>query len=93
MKTIRQDMLELLKEGPISARELSQSLHISEREVYDHLGHLSKSVSGKGMKLRIEPARCLSCNYVFRERSKMSPPGRCPKCRNSHLAPPSYLIT
>ena len=92
MKTIRQDMLELLKEGPVSARELSQYLHIREHEVYDHLEHLSKSVGSKGMKLIIEPARCLSCNYLFRDRTKMSPPSRCPKCRKTHLTQPSYTI-
>ncbi len=92
-RTIRQRMMELLRrpEGG-DVREHSQALHLPEREVYDHLGHLARSLKSQGMRLEVEPARCLDCGFVFRKRTKLTPPGHCPQCRRSHLQRPRYRI-
>jgi hypothetical protein len=34
----------------------------------------------------------LSCDYVFTDRRRLSKPGRCPRCKNEHLADPLYLV-
>ena len=44
-QTIRQRMTALLEGEDMSARELSQAMGIREREVYDHLSHIARSVA------------------------------------------------
>jgi len=87
---VRQKIIELLTEGEMDARELSREVSIREKEVYDHLAHIARSLAAKGNKLEIHPARCLSCGYVFKHRQRFTRPGRCPHCKNSHLQSPSF---
>jgi predicted Zn-ribbon and HTH transcriptional regulator len=92
MQTVRQKIIELLIEGEMDARELSREVSIREKEVYDHLAHIARSLAGKGNKLGIQPAQCLSCGYVFKDRQRLTRPGRCPHCKKSHLLSPSFFI-
>ncbi|GAH22088.1 unnamed protein product, partial [marine sediment metagenome] len=48
MQTIRQKIVELLSEGEMDARELSREVSIREKEVYEHLAHIAKSLEVKG---------------------------------------------
>jgi len=81
--TIRQQLLELLEQGEWNSIEISKELSIEEREVFSHLEHVKKSL--KSRKLHIDPYQCLSCNYLFKKRNRLDRPGRCPKCRESHI--------
>lgn len=92
MKTLRQEMESILQKEQVGVRELSQELHISEKEVYGHLEHLARSLQTKGKKLQVDPAACLDCGFVFRDRKKLTPPGHCPKCKSSHLRRPLFHI-
>ena len=92
VKTLRKEMIALLEISPLSARDLSQALKLREKLVYDHLVHIEKTVRAKGRKLIILPARCESCGFVFSERGRFTRPGRCPKCKNSHIRAPAYQI-
>ena len=92
MQTIRHQMIELLKEEEMTAIELSQTLRIPEKEVYEHLPHVSRSVSSRGERLVIHPAMCLKCGYVFKDRRRFTRPGRCPRCKESHLQRPAFQI-
>ncbi|MGB6380026.1 MAG: hypothetical protein WBG51_02535, partial [Syntrophobacteria bacterium] len=93
METIRQQMIVLLTEKEMSARELSQAIGIREKEVYEHLPHIARSVAVQKQKLIIQPAQCLGCGYVFKDRKRFTRPGRCPHCKQSHLDEPRYLIS
>jgi predicted Zn-ribbon and HTH transcriptional regulator len=44
MPTTRQQMILLLSEGNCTARDLSQTLGVREKEVYAHLAHIARSV-------------------------------------------------
>ncbi len=93
MGTIRQRMKELLCDGDWNGIELSQALSIEERLVYEHLHHVKKSlVQGKG-RFVVQPYQCQSCDYTFKSRDRLDRPGRCPMCRNSHIAMARFSIT
>ncbi len=92
MSTIRQEILSLLSESEYGARDISKIIRISEKEVYTHLEHISRSLKSQKMKLKITPAVCLTCGFVFEARNRFSSPGRCPKCKGEHIQDPKYFI-
>ena len=92
MGTIRQDMIALLQEQVMDRRELSQRLSISEKEVDRHLLHVARSATARGMAWVVEPAVCVHCRYAFKKRLKLTPPGKCPRCRQSRIRGPWYRI-
>jgi predicted Zn-ribbon and HTH transcriptional regulator len=92
MPTIRQEMIRLLVDAEMSARDLSQALKIREKDVYDHLRHIKRSVDSSGKTLRVMAARCLGCGYIFESRDRFTSPGKCPRCKNEHIEDPKYRI-
>ncbi len=92
METIRQRMIVLLGGEEMSARELSQAMGVREKEVYEHLAHIARSVTTKGKRLIIRPSECLVCGYIFQDRSRFTRPGRCPRCKKSHIQEPRYIV-
>jgi predicted Zn-ribbon and HTH transcriptional regulator len=93
MPTIRQKIIALLSEEGMTAREISGEVGIAEKEVAEHLAHIARSVSSQGRKIIITPATCLACGYVFENRKRFTRPGRCPKCKKSHLQSPRFRIS
>lgn len=77
--------------GPMSVRDLSQSLSISEREVRSHLGHVMKTAAAR-FKLVIDPPVCNGCGFRFENRKKFHKPSRCPKCRAESISSPMYQL-
>jgi len=93
MQTIRKQMIDLLEVREMSAREISQALGIREKEVYEHLAHIGRSVNANRKKLVITPSRCLGCSYVFKSRKRYTPPSRCPHCKSERIMNPAYRIS
>jgi predicted Zn-ribbon and HTH transcriptional regulator len=92
MPTLRQQIIELLTDGEMDARQISGQVGIQEKEVIEHLSHIARSLAVKGKKLTIRPAECLLCGYVFEKRQRFTRPGRCPRCKKSHLQSPGFCI-
>ena len=91
MLTLRKRIAETLATECLDALEISKLFGIKEKEVFDHLQHIVKSVHAK--RLIVEPASCKECGFSFRKRTRLSPPGRCPVCRSEHISPPRFRIT
>jgi len=90
--TLRQALIEILTQAAYDARELSRLLGIPEKDVYGHLAHVARSLAARGGRLRVIPARCLGCGFIFRERQRLTRPGRCPRCRKTHIQSPLYRV-
>ncbi len=90
-RTVRQQMIEALREGPHTARTLSQRLRISEKDVAPHLEHVARSLHPPP-RLVVTPAFCHRCGYRFRERRRFTTPSRCPECRHEGIEPPVFQI-
>jgi transcriptional regulator len=92
--TIRQEIISALEEErPLTAKDISAAVRIPEKEVYGHLEHIQKSLTQTGRQLRLKPAECLKCGYVFRKREKLKTPGRCPACHQEHIQELLFWIT
>jgi predicted Zn-ribbon and HTH transcriptional regulator len=90
--TIRQRIISLLSEQEMDARDLSQELGLKEKEIYEHLVHVERSVAAAQGRFVITPSQCLLCGYVFEDRRRLTRPSRCPRCRRSKLQNPSFRI-
>lgn len=91
-ETVRQQIISLLEGQTLSAKEISGLASIPEKEVYEHLEHIQRTVSTKDAHLVITPAECAKCGFVFKKREKLKKPGRCPVCRNEQIHEPLFLI-
>ena len=92
MQTIRQQIMSLLKNHEMNAREISKALGIREKTVYEHLEHIRYSIKPQKKKLIIHPFHCLVCDYIFKDRKRLSRPGRCPQCKQGHIEAATFKI-
>lgn len=91
-ETIRHNIASLLDGHTLSAREISQDVRISEKEVYEHLEHILRSVSKSEKGLVVTPAECRACGFVFSKRERLKKPGKCPLCKNESIMAPLFSI-
>lgn len=92
MVTIRQQIIDLLEQDDHDARELSQLLRISEKEVYDHIPSVEKTAGANGKKLKTIPSACLACGYEFKKRERPERPTKCPLCKSERIKKPRFSI-
>lgn len=91
-ETIRQKIMALLEKNTMSAKDISVEAGISEKEVYDHLEHIQRTINKGSHTFIVKPAICKKCGFVFRKRERLNKPGRCPVCRNESIQEPLFSI-
>jgi hypothetical protein len=91
-QTLRRSIRSLLAGPPLSLKEISGEVRISEKDVLGHLVHLERSVRNEGCELAVTPAECGRCGFVFSKRERLKKPGRCPVCRSELIHEPLYSV-
>lgn len=91
-ESIRKQIMRLLQDEEMSAMDLSRRIGIGEKEVYDHLPKVNRSLTASGAKVEIIPSRCIGCGFIFAKRTRFTEPGRCPKCRGTHIQRPRFRV-
>lgn len=97
-ETTRQRIVEILRRDELGFEQLQREVGVQARALEEDLRHIERSLRNgrRGPeRLRIEPARCLSCGFVFRDRTSrhLHAPGRCPQCRGDRIADPRFSIS
>lgn len=92
MVTLRQKMIGLLREEELDAHDLSRILSIREKEVYEHLPHIAKTLEAAGERLIVHPYECQTCGYVFKDRSRLNRPSKCPRCKEGSIRMATYEV-
>ncbi len=87
----RMQILERLRQGPATLKQLARLLGMRERDAAEHLSHAVRSL-GPGERLVEEPAECLACGFRFTKRSRLTTPSRCPSCRSERIAPARFRV-
>jgi predicted Zn-ribbon and HTH transcriptional regulator len=91
--TARERLLDALEPGrALTLLDLSRLAGLPERSIPEHLEHLRRSQKRRGTKLVVEPPACLDCGFAFRDRPRFTRPGRCPRCRSTHLEAPRVRL-
>ena len=88
--THRQQIIELLKQNKQTAQQLANYFQCELKEIIEDLQHIEKTIKPK--KLKIDPAYCRSCNFIFKERSKVSKPSKCPRCKSEWIEAQMFEI-
>ncbi len=100
-ETIRERIMKLLMETncPLSAKEIIVELGLDpntrEREIYEHIEHIAKTIRRKSRgkyAVFMTPPQCKSCGYVFKNLEKPRRPSKCPRCRSQRIEPPRFKI-
>ena len=91
-ETLRHEIRAFLEERTASAKEISSHVGIPEKNVYEHLEHIQKTMSKKECHLVVTPAECKKCGFIFSKREKLKKPGKCPVCKNEAIHEPLFSI-
>ena len=87
----RRHLIDLLSYEPRSISSLARELGTRRSDVEDDLRHAIRSARAQGHQIRVIPARCKSCDFMFDE-NKLSKPSRCPACKGTRLFEPMLQI-
>lgn len=91
-QTIRQEIISLLDKGPLTARDISQLVSITEKDVYHHLASIEKTVRHQKNKVHVEPYYCVDCGFQFKNRKTFKKPSKCPGCKDGRIASAVFMI-
>lgn len=91
MATRRQQIMEMLSKEPISVQHLANHFRVEMREISEDMEHIRHTLKGKA-DLIVQPAQCRQCGYIFRERSRLKKPSRCPRCKHERIMPPLFSL-
>jgi predicted Zn-ribbon and HTH transcriptional regulator len=91
-ETVRREIVEQLKGRTLSPKDISGAVHISVKEVYEHLEHIRRSLTKREDHLTVIPAECKKCGFIFRKRERLTKPGKCPVCRSETIEEPLFSL-
>jgi len=91
-ETVRQGIISVLGGQTLSAKEISAGVRASEKEVYEHLEHIQRTINKREHTLIITPAVCKKCGFEFRKRDRLKKPGKCPVCHGELIQEPLFSI-
>jgi predicted Zn-ribbon and HTH transcriptional regulator len=92
-ETIRQKIISVLEGQTLSAKDISADVRISEKEIYEHLEHIQRTLNKSEHIFILAPAVCKKCSFVFRKRDRLKKPGKCPVCRSELIQEPLFSIS
>jgi transcriptional regulator len=88
--TRREQLIEILTKEEKSAQQLANDFKVEMFEILEDLKHIRYSIKPK--KLKIKPAQCKKCGFLFEKRSRVKKPGKCPRCRAEWIMAPLFRI-
>jgi predicted Zn-ribbon and HTH transcriptional regulator len=91
-ETIRREIISVLVGKTLSAKDISADVRVSEKEIYEHLEHIQRTISKSEHNFIVTPAECKKCGFIFRKRDRLKKPGRCPVCRGESIQEPLFSI-
>jgi predicted Zn-ribbon and HTH transcriptional regulator len=89
--TRRTEIIEMLQKEAISAQEIANIYGVILPEIEEDLQHIAKTVL-PDFELRMYPAVCKKCGFVFKERSRIKKPSKCPKCKGESIEFPKFKL-
>ena len=85
--TKRKQIIEMLKNGPVSYMTIANTLKTSLKELKEDLQHVERSVN-----MKMVPARCKKCNFEFDSDRRYKTPTKCPRCKEERIESQKFWI-
>jgi len=89
--TRREEIEELLRQRAWTPKELAEYFDAPMDEIIEDLEHVRRSTQ-KPYIFKHLPPKCRRCGFLFKERSRMKPPSKCPQCRAESIEEGRYFI-
>lgn len=83
----RKDLVTFLYGNPMTVVDIARLAGIAPRDAEDDLKHLTKTLKRSAYRLKVHPATCRKCDFVF-SGAKLTKPGKCPRCRGTWIEAP-----
>lgn len=77
IKTIRQMIVELLQQEQLSALDLSEKLGVKEKEIFEHLEHITRSLRPT-KRLVVESSQCKNVAFSLKKGTALNLPLNAP---------------
>ncbi|MHA2294702.1 MAG: transcriptional regulator [Candidatus Hodarchaeales archaeon] len=90
--TRREEMIKLLKERSMALSELASFFEMTPKDVARDLAHVDRTIRRSGNRFYQQPAQCLSCEYIFKNRKRFTKPHKCPKCYSTYIEEAKFKI-
>ena len=84
---IRKDLIHYLEGNPRTVRQLAIETRQTPADVEEDLKHLAQSLRHQEYQLKVTPAECRKCGFLFSD-DRFRKPSKCPKCRGTWLSEP-----
>ena len=72
--------------------EIARQFGASVKTILADLEHIRRTSKGSA-RFVIRQAECSSCGFLFRKRTKLDAPSRCPQCRRETIREPEFHIS
>lgn len=89
--TRREEIEELLRQRPWTPKDLADYFGAPMNEIIEDLEHVRRSTQAPYL-FKFQPPKCRDCAFLFKERSRMKNPSKCPKCRSESIEEGRYYI-
>jgi len=92
--TRQQEIIAMLQAQKMTLREISDEFLATQEEIALDLREIQNAIRPK-MSLEQTKPVCNTCGFVYKDRkdkNKVRPPTKCPKCHGEDIEGPRYLI-
>ncbi len=80
----RRDLFDLLATQPRSVSSIARDLGLRRDDVEEDLQHAIRSARAAGYRVRVKPAECRACGFMFGD-DRLRKPSKCPACRSTRI--------
>lgn len=92
--TRRQEIIEMLEGRRLTLKEISDEFLTTQEEIAEDLGKIQGAIRPQLSLEQTKPV-CNDCGFVYKDRkdkNKVKPPTKCPRCHAEDIEPPRYFI-
>ena len=89
--TRRQQIGQILREGPIDVEDLARRVKAPVPTVLEDFAHVRRGLPGGEVWIQ-HAAECFACGFCFRNRERFNTPSRCPECRSEEIRPREFEL-
>ena len=78
---------------PVNLKEIKDLMEYKhKRDLIHDIESINYSLKNEGKSIKIIPAQCIKCGFLFKSRDEIKIPTKCPKCKSERIIWPSIYL-